>query len=243
MPCRASPRLSAPRPAGCYGHSCFLIFPAYCFYCIKCGSGYTFSGRLMGGRAATSGAFGSAQLAARGLIPSLSPEQRHDQATRDLRGLMPALEQAIVPDPARQPPSLAPPRPATGSRPPWNPQAAHALLLARDTLLHRASARTAEHALYTALLALGLREPWRPLPRTPGSPIPRCPFSCGLPSLRMAPLQGLVRCVTPVCLDSGEPGRRPRAEMTPVYAGDGEWYWILLWDDGTKGLPERKIAA
>lgn len=70
----------------------------------------------------------------------------------------------------------------------------------------------------------------RRLPRSPGSPEPVCPF-CGKHTLRILPLQGLIRCIGD-CTDSQ--GRRPSAhlEYSPVVHD-----WVPVWQDGIAGVP------
>jgi hypothetical protein len=106
-----------------------------------------------------------------------------------------------------------------------------------------AAARLLEGALHVSLQALGSEERWSPLPRLPRTPAPRCPFSCGLPSLRMRPLQGSVRCITPHCTDShGLP--HPEASAYPRRGKEpGEWEWRLIWRDGTEGIPQRDVTT
>jgi len=201
--------------------------------------------------AATQGAFGDVTRAARGLLPALSPQLRVTAALQELKTLLPLLEQAIVPDPSRAPLSLATARPPAGPRPPWAPRPAYAVFAVLEALEDARGqdqddpslARMLESALRQARIALGLDEPWSPLPRQPGSPPPVCPFSCRLPSLRMQPLAGLVRCVTPHCRDSLS--RRPRATMQLAWGRDGTWHAVLVWDDGTTGLgiPPEKTRA
>lgn len=200
------------------------------------------------------GAFGDITRAQSGLLPALSPRDRASAALRELTTLLPVLEQGIAPDPSRPALSFSPARPAASSRPPWSPRIAYALFTVAGAIEDArgyddngnenenenendsALAVMLECALRGARVALGLDEAWRPLPRLPRATPPLCPFSCRLPSLRMQPLAGIVRCVTPRCRDTR--GSRPRAVMQPVWAHDGSgWQARLIWDDGTRGLP------
>lgn len=76
-----------------------------------------------------------------------------------------------------------------------------------------------------AKIALGHSEPPRRIPRLPGEPEPACPW-CKNHTLRMIPLKGLIKCLTPKCED--EAGRRPEARMEfSSHVGD----FVLVWQD------------
>ncbi len=76
-----------------------------------------------------------------------------------------------------------------------------------------------------ALIALGHTEPPRRIPRLPGEAEPACPW-CHNHTLRMFPVAGLIKCVTPKCND--EEGRKPEARMEySSHVGD----FVLVWQD------------
>lgn len=76
-----------------------------------------------------------------------------------------------------------------------------------------------------AMIALGQSEPLRRIPRLPGEAEPACPW-CENHTLRMFPMAGLIKCVTPKCAD--EQGRKPSARMEfSPHVGD----FVLVWQD------------
>lgn len=76
-----------------------------------------------------------------------------------------------------------------------------------------------------ALVALGIIEAPGRIPRLPGENEPACPW-CANHTLRMFPVAGLIKCVTPKCFD--EEGRKPEARMEySPYVGD----FVLVWQD------------
>lgn len=84
---------------------------------------------------------------------------------------------------------------------------------------------------FRAQIALGQTEPPRRIPRLPGEPEPACPW-CKNHTLRMLPLDGLIKCMTPRCVD--EEGRRPEARMEySPHVGD----FVMVWQDGVAGVP------
>jgi hypothetical protein len=81
-----------------------------------------------------------------------------------------------------------------------------------------------------ARTVLGDLELPRRLPRVKGAGEPRCPF-CTFQTLRMWALEGIVRCLNPVCTDAE--GRHPVARMEfSSFTGELE----LIWQDGGVGL-------
>jgi hypothetical protein len=80
-----------------------------------------------------------------------------------------------------------------------------------------------------ALIALGHTEAPRRIPRLPGEDEPLCPW-CKHHTLRMFPIAGLIKCVTPDCVDEKE--RKPEARMEySSHVGD----FILVWQDQRSG--------
>jgi hypothetical protein len=77
-----------------------------------------------------------------------------------------------------------------------------------------------------AKVALDEIEVPKRLPRSPGSPEPRCPF-CKNHTLRAKILQNEIWCINPSCKD-GE-GKKQKAHMDySKVVGD----WVVRWDDG-----------
>jgi hypothetical protein len=80
-----------------------------------------------------------------------------------------------------------------------------------------------------AQIALGQKEPPRRIPRLPGQKEPVCPW-CSNHTLRMLPMKGVIKCVTPKCVDSE--GRKPEARMEySAHVGD----FVIIWQDGLVG--------
>lgn len=85
--------------------------------------------------------------------------------------------------------------------------------------------RDVDRWIRRAQIALGQTEPPRRIPRLPGEKEPACPF-CENHTLRMFPVAGLIKCVTPKCTD--EEGRKPEARMEySPHVGD----FVLVWQD------------
>jgi hypothetical protein len=81
-----------------------------------------------------------------------------------------------------------------------------------------------------ALVALGVRDQPRRLPRQPQEPEPRCPY-CLNHTLRFWASRGEVRCVNPDCRDDA--GQRPAAAMEYSNVTQD---WVLAWRDGGVGV-------
>lgn len=91
-----------------------------------------------------------------------------------------------------------------------------------------------------ALEALGEADRWVPLPVLPKCLPPSCPY-CGTYTLRMARQRGLVRCISPGCVD-GE-GNTPVAVMQiGEFSGESSLVWrdgsamIFTMDDEPEGI-------
>jgi len=99
-----------------------------------------------------------------------------------------------------------------------------------DDFMVRLGIRELEKWSRRASIALELTEIPKRLPRSPGSPEPKCPF-CENRTLRTKPLNGMIFCINPSCKD--ENGKKPEAvmEFSPV----GEW--VMVWQDGISGVP------
>lgn len=84
---------------------------------------------------------------------------------------------------------------------------------------------------HRALIVLGRTEPPQRIPRIPGGKEPKCPW-CENHTLRMLPIQGLIKCISPGCKD--EENRKPAARMEySEHLAD----WIIVWQDGIPGVP------
>jgi len=82
-----------------------------------------------------------------------------------------------------------------------------------------------------ASVALGEAETPRRLPRIEGQKEAVCPF-CECHTLRMLPLYGSIKCISPDCKD--DEGRKPSAKLEySEHVGD----WLLRWQDGIAGVP------
>lgn len=82
-----------------------------------------------------------------------------------------------------------------------------------------------------ARIALNYIEPLRRVPRLPGGREPKCPW-CDNHTLRMVSREGLIKCVTPKCVD--EEKRKPEARMVySAHVGD----FVMVWQDGISGVP------
>lgn len=100
-----------------------------------------------------------------------------------------------------------------------------------DDFMVRLCTKELEKWSRRASIALELTEVPRRLPRSPGSPEPKCPF-CENHTLRSRSLEGKIYCINPDCRD-GE-GRKPEARMeySPVTGN-----WEVVWQDNVVGLP------
>jgi len=102
---------------------------------------------------------------------------------------------------------------------------------AADDFSVRSNTRWLDAWCRRAAITLGETEAPRRLPRVEGHDEPGCPW-CGNHTLRMFPLEGLIKCVNPDCRD--EEKRRPVAQLVySEYARD----LVLLWMDNVVGLP------
>lgn len=78
-----------------------------------------------------------------------------------------------------------------------------------------------------ALIALGHSEAPSRIPRLPGEPEPVCPW-CQNHTLRMFPMAGVIKCISPVSQCADEEGRKPQARMEfSAHVGD----FVLVWQD------------
>lgn len=98
---------------------------------------------------------------------------------------------------------------------------------AADEPTQRRIRRELSGLVQRGLEALGEAERWVPVPALPRTLPPACPF-CGTYTLRMARQRGLVRCISPGCVD-GE-GNTPVAVMqVGEFSGESS----LVWRDGS----------
>lgn len=81
-----------------------------------------------------------------------------------------------------------------------------------------------------ARIILGEKDEPRRLPRSPGNPEPRCPW-CKHCTLRFWSLEGIVRCINPVCKDEDDKKPRGRIEISK-FTGEIS----LIWQDGLVGV-------
>jgi hypothetical protein len=122
----------------------------------------------------------------------------------------------------------------SGRRPAVILAALPALAYGAELAATRLAAERLEKALLRSFIALGEAEAWAALPRVPGQPVHVCPW-CRLPSLRVQPLAGRLRCIAPGCAD--QDGNRPEARIRLHEFYDGSSEWVLSWQDGSEGLP------
>jgi hypothetical protein len=100
-----------------------------------------------------------------------------------------------------------------------------------DDFLVRVSTRELEKWSRRASIALELTEIPKRLPRSPGSPEPKCPF-CKNRTLRTKPRNGMIFCINPGCTD--EEGRKPEAKMEYSEVVKD---LVLVWQDNIVGVP------
>ena len=99
------------------------------------------------------------------------------------------------------------------------------LVAAADDHLAGLALRKLEGWVRRASIVLDKIDAPRRLPRLPGQPEPLCP-ACDRRTLRILPMEGIVRCIDVSCLRNGV---RPEARMTwSPLLGD----FILIWENG-----------
>lgn len=100
-----------------------------------------------------------------------------------------------------------------------------------DDFMVRLSVRELEKWSRRASIALEEAEVPKRLPRSPGTPEPKCPF-CGNHTLRSLSLEGEIYCIKPDCRDENRKKPRARLEFS-AHVGD----FVLVWQDGIAGVP------